>query len=433
MFIEMRLVWLWVMLLVLASECNGCLEHERVALLQQKASSINHQNGYFLPTWVEAWEGETTTYCCKWERVNCNAKTGRVIQLSLNSAENFWKLRDWYLNASMFLPFEELESLDLSYNGLAGWLENEGYEKLGELTSLKSLNLSFNSLKGTIHINDLKGLNNLEQLDITYNQFDGFITHSSFERLSVLGKLELLRLDLNSFNNTIPSSLGVLSSLKSLSLSRNCLNGSIDIGEFCNMNLKELDLSENSIEDIKGFERLSVLGKLELLRLDLNSFNNSILPSLGVLSSLKTLFLYGISQYGNRLNGSIDIGEFRNMNNLEKLDLRGNSIEDIKGFERLYVLSKLELLDLNYNSFNNGIVPSLGVLSSLKTLNLRGINLNGSIDIGEFHNMSNLEELDLSENDIDNMKGNGEGFRGCILFFQVEKDLKKNSFYLLVV
>ncbi|GMP73969.1 hypothetical protein CsSME_00031529 [Camellia sinensis var. sinensis] len=99
------------------------------------------------------------------------------------------------------------------------------------------------------------------------------------------------------------------------------------------------------------------------------------------------------------------------MNNLEKLDLSYNSIEDIKGFERLHVLGKLELLDLSYNSFNNGIVPSLGVLSSLKTLNLRSNYLNGSIDIGEFHNMSNLEELNLSENYIDSIKGNGEGLK----------------------
>ncbi|XP_028121681.1 receptor-like protein 14 isoform X2 [Camellia sinensis] len=374
MFIEMRLVSLWVMLLVLASKCYGCLEHERVALLQLKAYSIKHSN--VLPTWVEAWEGETTTDCCKWERVKCNTTTGRVIQLSLNSAENYyyyyWNLRDWYLNASMFLPFEELESLDLSYNGLAGWLENEGFEKLGELTSLKSLNLTSNYLKGTIHINDLKGLNNLEQLDISDNQFDGFITHSDFERLFVLGKLELLRLGWNSFDNSILPSLGVLSSLKTLSLHWNRLNGSIDIGEFCNMNLKELDLTENFIEDIKGFERLSVLDKLELLRLDWNSFNNSILPSL----------------------------EFRNMNNLEKLDLSYNSIEDIKGFERLYVLGKLELLDLSYNSFNNGIVPSLCVLSSLKTLNLRGINLNGSIDIGGLKSLSKLKMLNLRWNEL---------------------------------
>ncbi|CAL5345298.1 unnamed protein product [Camellia sinensis] len=377
MFIEMRLVWLWVMLLVLASECYGCLEHERVALLQLKAYSIKHSN--VLPTWVEAWEGETTTDCCKWERVKCNATTGRVIQLSLNSAENYHYSysRDWYLNASMFLPFEELESLDLSCNGLAGWLENEGFERLGELTSLTSLNLSYNNLEGTIHINDLKGLNNLEQLDISDNLFDGFITHSGFERLFVLSKLELLRLDWNSFNNSILPSLGVLSSLKTLSLSVNSLNGSIDI--------------RASI----GFERLSVLDKLELLRLDWNSFNNSILPSLGVLSSLKTLSLSG-----NRLNGSIDIGEFRNLNNLEKLDLSYTSIEDIKGFERPYVLGKLELLDLSYNSFNSGIVPSLCVLSSLKTLNLRGINLNGLIDIGGLKSLSKLKMLNLRGNEL---------------------------------
>ncbi|KAF5949373.1 hypothetical protein HYC85_011366 [Camellia sinensis] len=81
------------------------------------------------------------------------------------------------------------------------------------------------------------------------------------------------------------------------------------------------------------------------------------------------------------------------------------------GFERLFVLGKLELLDLSHNSFNSSIIPSIGVLSSLKTLNLMGINLNGSIDIGEFHNMSNLEELDLSWNHIDNIKGNGEGLK----------------------
>ncbi|KAL7239567.1 hypothetical protein ACSBR2_005461 [Camellia fascicularis] len=399
MFREMRLVWLWVMLSVLASECYGCLEHERIALLQLKAS-INHQNRNSTYAREETWKGEATTDCCEWERVKCSTTTGRVIQLSLGSTI-YGDTGDWYLNASMFLPFEELESLDLSYNRLAGWLENEGFEKLGELTSLKSLNLSHNLLGGTIRINDLKGLNNLEQLDISSNQFDGFITHSGFERLSVLGKLELLDLSDNAFNNDIVLSLSVLSSLKTLNLRFIHLHRSIDIGEFCNMNnLKELDLRENGIEDIKGFEQLSVLGKLELLDLSYNSFNNNILPSLGVLSSLKTLSLLY-----NRLTASIDIGEFRNMNNLEELDLSDNSIEDVKGFERLSVLGKLELLRLDKNLFNNSILASLGVLSSLKTLSLSQNRLNGSIVIGEFHNMSNLEQLDLSHNDIDNIKG----------------------------
>ncbi|KAF5949372.1 hypothetical protein HYC85_011365 [Camellia sinensis] len=134
-------------------------------------------------------------------------------------------------------------------------------------------------------------------------------------------KLDGLDLRGNSFNNYIIPSLGVFSLLKILCLRENNLNGSIDIDirEFCNMNLKELDLSANSIEDIKvcmnggdlkrklifaGFELLSALGKLELLRLDSNSFNNNILQSLGVLSSLKTLSLSS-----NSFNESIDIGD----------------------------------------------------------------------------------------------------------------------------
>ncbi|KAI7992309.1 Receptor-like protein 13 [Camellia lanceoleosa] len=421
---------MWVMLFVLASECYACLEHERVALLQLKAYSINQQNGNILPTWVRAWEGETTIDCCKWERVKCNTTTGRVIQLSLDSQGNYRALTEWYLNASIFLPFEELERLDLSWNRLAGWPENEG-------------------------------MNNLEELDVTGNYFDSFITHSGFERPSVLGKLEVLDLSWNSFNNSILPSLAVLSSLRTLSLCRNYFDGSFDIGEFHNMsNLEELDLSSNSIENIKGFERLpvlgklkildlgynlfktlylsdninlhgsrgferlSVLGKLEVLRLDMNSFKNSILPSLGVLSSLKTLSL----SYNN-LNGSIDIGELHNMSSLEELDLSSNDINNIKGlkslsklkmlnlrsnklkglvtsdgFERLSVLGKLEVLRLDMNSFKNSILPFLGVLSSLKTLSLSYNNLNGSIDIGELHNMSSLEELDLSSNDINNIK-----------------------------
>jgi len=35
-------------------------------------------------------------------------------------------LGDWVLNASLFLPFKELRSLDLGYNGLVGCMENEG-------------------------------------------------------------------------------------------------------------------------------------------------------------------------------------------------------------------------------------------------------------------------------------------------------------------
>ena len=116
--------WLWVvMVLVLVKGwyCLGCLEQERIALLQLKVN-INYPNGTSLPSWVE---GENVN-CCKWERVECNSTTGHVTQLSLNETRDFDGLRNWYFNVSLFLPFKELRTLFLSYNHLAGWVENEG-------------------------------------------------------------------------------------------------------------------------------------------------------------------------------------------------------------------------------------------------------------------------------------------------------------------
>ena len=44
-------------------------------------------------------------------------------------------------------------------------------------------------------------------------------------------------------------------------------------------------------------------------------------------------------------------------------------------------LSNLEYLDLSGNIFNNNILSSLSVLSSLKTLYLRDVGLEGSVDL----------------------------------------------------
>jgi hypothetical protein len=49
-----------------------------------------------------------------------------VIQLSLGGARD-QSLGDWVLNASLFLPFKELQSLDLKANELVGCFENQGW------------------------------------------------------------------------------------------------------------------------------------------------------------------------------------------------------------------------------------------------------------------------------------------------------------------
>ena len=126
----LRRYWWWPVVLVLVhfgmNGCFGCWEQERIALLQLKAS-IDHASELFeFSLWDSA---NKASDCCEWERVKCNITTGRVIQLTLNITFGSWSRDDrghWYFNASMFLPFEELQHLDLSYNSIPGWFPNEG-------------------------------------------------------------------------------------------------------------------------------------------------------------------------------------------------------------------------------------------------------------------------------------------------------------------
>jgi hypothetical protein len=97
----------------------GCLEEERIALLHLK-DSLNYPNGTSLPSWIKA-----DAHCCDWEGIACNSSTGRVTTLYLDGVRNE-ELGDWYFNASLFLPFQQLNFLSLWNNRIAGWVENKG-------------------------------------------------------------------------------------------------------------------------------------------------------------------------------------------------------------------------------------------------------------------------------------------------------------------
>ncbi|KAJ0090154.1 hypothetical protein Patl1_13959 [Pistacia atlantica] len=99
--------------------------------------------------------------CCDWERVECNNATGRVITLYLGSTRNR-DLGEWYLNVSLFSPFQELERLDLSENLIAGCIENEGFERLSHLSNLVHLDLAYNMFND-IHV--LSGLSEHSTLE----------------------------------------------------------------------------------------------------------------------------------------------------------------------------------------------------------------------------------------------------------------------------
>ena len=107
-------------LVITVSVALGCLEEERIALLHLK-DSLNYPNGTSLPSWRRAHPN-----CCEWESMFCNNSTGRVTELFLGSVRNQEQLGDWYLNASLFLPFQQLKGLYLMSNRIAGWVEKKG-------------------------------------------------------------------------------------------------------------------------------------------------------------------------------------------------------------------------------------------------------------------------------------------------------------------
>uniref|UniRef100_A0A1S8AD65 Receptor like protein n=1 Tax=Citrus limon TaxID=2708 RepID=A0A1S8AD65_CITLI len=116
---KMMIMFIMLLIIFKSGWSEGCLDHERFALLRLKHFFTGPCN--YLYDWVD---GEGATDCCQWERVECSNTTGRVITLDL--FDTYGGEHNWYLNASLFTPFQQLESLDLTYNKITGCVENEG-------------------------------------------------------------------------------------------------------------------------------------------------------------------------------------------------------------------------------------------------------------------------------------------------------------------
>nr|GMD70170.1 LRR receptor-like serine/threonine-protein kinase GSO1 [Ipomoea batatas] len=329
------------LLLVLANAawfCYGCWEEERFALLQLK-SNLNYPNGNSLPLWID----DNRSDCCEWSNVICDTTTKHVVQISLDYIRVKQIQGDWHFNASLFLPFKMLRALSLSQNGLIGWVENQGFEKLSELSKLKVLDLSGNNFDRSVLLS-LGHLTSLKSLNLDFNSLDG----SGHERLSSLKKLEFL-------------------SLRGTRISESNVQSIFSINDFTN--LKELDITDNTFGI---FGPMHDLSNLEILHAALNGFNKSIFTSLKQLPSLRFLDLSS-----NRgINGSVKVNELLA---LEDLDLSDTGVDN---FVATKGLPNLKILHLGDNGFNNSIFSSLEWFPSLKFLDLSGNKaINGSVGV----------------------------------------------------
>ncbi|TYH68277.1 hypothetical protein ES332_D06G246900v1 [Gossypium tomentosum] len=401
--------WLAMVLVVLSlgsGLCDGCLEEERFALFQLKPffEFIYYKSEYLINNDF-VYEKESSSNCCEWERVECNSITGRVTHLFLNYSSNM-KI-DWYLNASLFLPFEKLQNLSLRGNFITGCVANQCllpfnfipniyffllfcFERLSsKLDKLENLDLSDNHFNNNI-LASLSELSSLKSLNLAENVFTRSNPTNGIEMLSKLNNLETLDLSFNSLGNKILSQLDDFASLKSLDLGYCGLKGTLDIQESNNnwMNLKELYLEGNEIESLGSlFHEGMKFNKLEVLSLNGNLLNNSVFSSLFELSNLKSLDLSD-----NQLEGAIYTKDLNALSNLEELILSGNEVNGFIPSQGLRLMN-LKHLDLSGNGFNNSILSSLATLSNLKTLSVGVYLFNGLTDMKDLYGLSNLEEL----------------------------------------
>ncbi|KAM3734109.1 hypothetical protein ACB098_11G189900 [Castanea mollissima] len=387
--------------------CFGCWEQERAALLQLKAS-INSTADYF-----RTWNSSTNkkSDCCDWAGVKCDNTTGRVIQLDL-SWRISWSREDWCLNASLFLPFEELQKLNLEGNHISRWVPNEGFERFSALRKLEMLYLASNSFNNNI-LSSFSGISSLKLLDLSANILNGSLHIPAFSNLE---ELYLNDNEINDFVTTTTKGSNTFTSLKILSMGRNDLEGSFTTEGWCELKkLQEIDLSGNNFEG-RLPSCMANLTSLRVLDLSYNHFNGNIVQS--PLSSLTSLEYLSFSY--NNFSIPSTLSFLSNLSNL-KILLSDNNILALEPDSLTWIPTfQLKVFSLSNCSSNihNRTLPRLLHYQ----YDLRVIVLSHNKLVGQFPNY-------LLENNtrLEFFIVNNNSFMGP---FVVPYDIRPNMFHI---
>ncbi|XP_045830346.1 receptor-like protein EIX1 [Trifolium pratense] len=372
-----------------ASLSGGCIENERHALLELKASLVL-DGTLRLPTW-----DSKSHDCCAWEGIVCSNQTRHVERLDLNGHQFGHFLGE--INTSL-MELQHLKHLNLSYSMFSNSIFPEFF---GSLSNLRFLDLR-HSFNGSKIPNDLARLSHLQYLDLSDNFFEGTIPH----QLGNLSHLQYLGLSFNNLVGTIPHQLGSLSNLQELLLGHTYLN----VGGKWLSNLTlltHLDLSglpnlNSSHVWLQMIAKLPKIQELVLSRCDLSDlYLLSLSPSLLNFSTSLTILDLSWNTFSS---SKIFEWVFNSTSNLTELDLSYNIFKGTIAYNFGNIRNPLERLDLSGNELDGGILESISDICSLQSLHLDNNNLKEDIStiLLKLSGCArySLQELDLSYNQI---------------------------------
>ncbi|KAL3820650.1 hypothetical protein ACJIZ3_006555 [Penstemon smallii] len=387
-----------------------CLPKERIALLKLKAELIDDYGR--LSTWGNniddddccGWKGvicdNTTNHVVALDLQgdgtagSLRGNLSMLRHLDLSSNDDL-KVKD---NLDWLTGLHSLEYLDLSYVNLE-MASSTWWRTISNLKTLKALYLrscglsetTALSLSGTI-INDSSTTtsSSLAILDLSSNNLNSTPTLIRFLNLSI--SISYIDFSSNNFDGRILDSLGHLLSLSHLDLSNNQLQGDFPQSFKNLVNLRLLNFMWNELNG-QFFQMMTLLEnstKLEYIDFTENALVGPF-PNMSRFSFLKELKLQD-----NKLNGPL-LGGNLNLPHLEVLDVSRNRfsgrVPDLTSCS-----SSLRELSLNDNMFNGTLTESIGYLSKLEDLSLGSNQLEGIFSEAHLFNLSRLQNLDLSFN-----------------------------------
>ncbi|KAK7380601.1 hypothetical protein VNO78_33116 [Psophocarpus tetragonolobus] len=379
-----------VLQIVYAEHGIMCIQREREALLQFKASIVDHYG--MLSSW-------NTADCCQWEGIQCSNLTGHIVMLDSRSNSFYGSHIPEFLGS-----LRNLRYLDLSRCGFGGKIPS----KFGSLSHLKFLNLAWNNLEGSIP-HQLGNLSMLQYLNLGSNCFEGIIP-SQLGNLSSLQELYLGGYD-NAFkiddgnhardqwlSNLISLTLLNLDDMSSLNTSHGWMQMIAKLPKLRELSLSGCSLSDHFIISLRPF-KFNFSTSLLVFDLSDNTFMSSLI--LFQWFSNITSHIVELDLSFNHLEGSRSNDFGMVMNSLQHLDLSYNNFkgEDLKSFMNICTLHSLNMHDNNLTEDLPSILHYLSsgcIRHSVQDLNLYGNQITGSLpDLSVF---SSLKTLDLSYN-----------------------------------